>query len=881
MRRTIYSRDAPKIPPGVFCLERPRIHKLLGEALQSPVVAVSAGEGYGITWAVYSFLLRSDTVNLWIQILEEDNRAVHLWERENSIISLYNPELGRRLSKLDVPETNRQFDQYFQLIEEFIKPDRRYILVFDDFHLIHDPRILYFLNLYLASPFPNISSVLIYRGEPDINNISLLSKGLLTRISEEELRFNQEETAAYFEGQGIPLTEEDLYHVYRGTEGWPLLLNLIARDAKDKKPGEKAFSPELLKMKAAEVVEDGFFSSLYGDMRKLLIKSSLIEHRPRELLEKLSLQKELVAGMDTISPMIRYDPYIHGYRIHKILLDFLEEKQAELSPEEIRQVYASAAEWCVENGLRTEAARYYERAGDYRGIVNLVYSFPGLMPEKTAFFFIELIDRQLKKNGDGREGEKDGEDHLAFLCYIVRPKLLFALGRFKEAADECRRNIGLFESLPLTPQNSKILVMNHICLGSIALFSCHFTKDYHFLPFFERALYYYERQPFRVEEPLTKCGIPPYVCQVGYPAEKGLFEFAIQSLASVEPYAVKVLNGFLGGTSSLAWSEFYYFKGDIDAAEKHAREAVFLARKNRQYETETRGLFFLLRISIHTRDQGEIETLFRQLENQLSQNGYFSRFILYDIVSGWFYSQIGNTGRIAPWLKNSFEKSELSDMFRPFEILVKVKCSFAEKHYDVVLQILENKNKLGGIESYYMGKLEITLLKSAARYHLGNTHAALVDLEEAYKTASPQSFYMPFIELGEKMCLLAGAALSSEKISIPSEWIEKIRNRASAYGKKVNALAESFRQPGREASEQGLPENSPVPILRRLEAMILWALAQGFTREEIARSEQISLNAVKENIKNLYEKLGALNRADAIRIANSMGLLRKFEKSSH
>jgi LuxR family maltose regulon positive regulatory protein len=401
------------------------------------------------------------------------------------------------------------------------------------------------------------------------------------------------------------------------------------------------------------------------------------------------------------------------------------------------------------------------------------------------------------------------------------------------------------------------------------------------LPFFEKAFYYYERQPFQVEEPFTKCGILPYICQIGYPAQEGLFEFAIQKLVSLEPYAVKVLGGFLGGTSSLAWSEFSYFKGDVDAAEKYARQAVFLARKNRQYETETRALFFLLRISIHTRDQGEIETLFHQLEKQLSQKGYFSRFILYDIVFGWFHAQIGNTGRIAPWLKNSFEKSELSDMFRPFEILVKIKCSFSQKHYNAALQILENKNKLGGIESYYMGKLEITLLRSAVRYYAGKTHAALVDLEEAYRIAAPQSFDMPFIELGEKMYLLAGVVLSSDKNSIPSEWLEKIRSRASVYGKKLNALAESFRQPGREVSEQALPDNPPAPVLRRLEAMILWALAQGFTREEIAQSEGISLNAVKENIKNLYEKLGALNRADAIRIANSMGLLRKFKKSSH
>lgn len=874
MKNTVYSLVAPRIPPGAFYLECPRIHKLLEKALQNPVVTINAGEGYGKTWAAYSFLRNNDSVNVWIQVSERDNKAEHLWKNKNNTVGLCNPELGNGLLKIGFPETSELFNKHYRLIETQIKPEKKYILAYDDFHLIRDPRLLDFMNLYLVSPFPNISTILIYRGEPDINNVSLLSKGFLARISEEDLRFNREETSRYFEEQHIPMTEDDLNHIYHTTEGWPLLLSLIAREALGKKPGEWAYSPELLKTKSEKLIQDSFYSSLHGEMRKFLIKISLLDRRPQELFEKLA-PRELIAGMEKLVPMIRYDSYRHGYRVQKILVDFLREKQGELSPEEIRQVYASAAAWYTENGLRTEAALFYDRAGDYRGIFNMIYRFPGLMPGKIAAFFMDLISSHPDENSDSED------EYLVLLRYTVRPKLIFAQGRFEEAAAECRRIIQHFESLPLNALNAKILVMNYTCLGSIFLFSCRFTGNYDFFPVFEKALYYYEKHPFRPGEPLTKCGIPSYVCQVAYPGEKEMFESSIRKLVSVIPYASKVLNGYLSGTGFLAWAELYYFRGDIGGAEKNARQAVFQARENRQYETETRGLFFLLRISIHSGDQGEIENLFRQLENQLEENDYFSRFILYDIVSSWFYAQTGNTGRIAPWLKNDFEKSELSDLFRPFETLVKAKCAYAEKRYNAVLQILETKNDPMGLESFYMGKLEVLLLKAASRYHLGSSHAALVDLREAYEIAIPCSFSMPFTELGETMYLLTGTALSSETNSIPPEWLEKTRHRASAYGKKLNILSESLRQPGREAPEQGPEENSTVPILRRREEMVLQALSQGFTREEIARQEQISLNAVKENIKKLYDKLGALNRADAIRIANSMGLLKKSEKTSH
>ena len=43
--------------------------------------------------------------------------------------------------------------------------------------------------------------------------------------------------------------------------------------------------------------------------------------------------------------------------------------------------------------------------------------------------------------------------------------------------------------------------------------------------------------------------------------------------------------------------------------------------------------------------------------------------------------------------------------------------------------------------------------------------------------------------------------------------------------------------------------------------------------EKIAAEYQVSINSIKSTIKNIYNKLGAINRADAIRIANADGLL--------
>ncbi|MDR1933254.1 MAG: hypothetical protein LBQ57_10605, partial [Spirochaetales bacterium] len=74
-----------------------------------------------------------------------------------------------------------------------------------------------------------------------------------------------------------------------------------------------------------------------GELRKFLIKLSLIEHWPRNLLDTLDLGGNNISAMEQFSALIWYNRYLHGYRIHHIFLDFLRQKQGELSQEEIKE----------------------------------------------------------------------------------------------------------------------------------------------------------------------------------------------------------------------------------------------------------------------------------------------------------------------------------------------------------------------------------------------------------------------------------------------------------------------------------------------------------------------------------------------------------------
>jgi ATP/maltotriose-dependent transcriptional regulator MalT len=168
---------------------------------------------------------------------------------------------------------------------------------------------------------------------------------------------------------------------------------------------------------------------------------------------------------------------------------------------------------------------------------------------------------------------------------------------------------------------------------------------------------------------------------------------------------------------------------------------------------------------------------------------------------------------------------------------------------------------------------------------------------------------MPFVELGEYMHSLTGAILkdhpdnpgnaatndatnvassaaandpanatpfarangmANDEISgIPRKWLQTIRRDASAYAKKRALVAAQY-----ENRETSVPTD-----FSQHELSILNSLSQGRTSEEIATAMRSPVKVVKSAIRQLYIKLGASNRAGAIRSATGLGLLTDMDET--
>jgi LuxR family maltose regulon positive regulatory protein len=852
MQEQFFHSNMPMVPENQRFLERPRMDLLLEKAVQNQVVIVTAGAGYGKTHAVYSFVKKRNVRTVWIQLSERDNIGERFWENFIAGIAGIGGETAGKLAEISFPATERGFDRYLKIPQEDVLPAEKYIIVYDDLHLLTDKTVLRFIERTTTSAFPNITSVLISRTEPSLNFMNIESKGLLARITEEDLRFTRDEMIAYFELLGISPSLQTVSSIYYDTEGWAFAIHLAGLSLRNA-PSGAAYVNQALRSNIFKLIASEIMAPLPLPVQRFLIKLSLIDHLVPDLLEELAEDPSILERLKRLDSFIRFDVYLNAYHIHHLFLDYLKGRQDELTEQDKKDLWLKTAAWCTANNQKLDAISYYEKAGDYNRLIGVVETMPSIPPNRTARMLLEIMER----------APAEIFDQIAH-AQVLRTELYLTLEMFDKSREELAAVIAKLEAQPPSPTVYQTLTGCYNLLGFIGMNTCSYTRDYDYIHYFEKARQYYEFNKFETRSPITMIPLSSYLCRVNS-EEKGEMEKYIEAISAVVPYASVTFGGCTLGMDDLCRGELAFFRGNMSEAEQFLLQACRDARRGNQYETENRAFFYLLRIHLARGNYDAVQGVLKQLEAQLSEQDYLTRFTYHDIITGWYYAHTGQEDKLASWLKNDFEESDLNSIVFGLEMLVKAKYHFAERRYPAVLAVLESQGTRSSLWDFVLGKIEKKALEAVCRYQLRDREGAFAALERAYKLAAPNAVSMPFTELGKDMRTLAEAALKDKNCALPREWLERVRLDAAAYAKKLFSMTEQLRPPS--------PRQREGANLSHREMEVLTALYQGMTRDEIAGVSSLSVNTIKSVIRSIYNKLGAVNKADALRIAASQGLV--------
>ncbi|MCB0201402.1 MAG: LuxR family transcriptional regulator, partial [Anaerolineae bacterium] len=179
-------------------IARPRLFAMLDLGLERPFTMISAPAGYGKTTLVGSWLKSQSFPSLWISLDSNDNDLRLFLGYFIKAVQLQYPASLRRTQMMiggpNLPAPEIIGDS---LIDELNEIDGEFILVLDDLHLLHDPKIYDLLSLLVRFPPQGLHLVLITRRDPPLPLGKLRAGGLLIEIRGQELRFSKGETETF------------------------------------------------------------------------------------------------------------------------------------------------------------------------------------------------------------------------------------------------------------------------------------------------------------------------------------------------------------------------------------------------------------------------------------------------------------------------------------------------------------------------------------------------------------------------------------------------------------------------------------------------------------------------------------------------------------
>ena len=825
-------------------LERPRLNKLLHEAINYSLIVVCAGSGYGKTYTLHSFLKKHNEQTLWLQISERDNIPAIFWENYTNMVSFFWPKFGARLKGMGFPDSDEVFSKYAAIRRE-VAPfaGRKQIRVFDDFHLIHNPSILRFFKRLRSLSSPNITMVLISRTMPEVNMIGDIMRDRMFLIQEEVLCFTEYEIAKYFNQLKLPVTSEDLRNVYFDTEGWAFAINLIGHSLAKKRKYER-YALEAMKKNIFRLIEAEIFQTISEPLLHVLLRISLIDHLSVSLIEALAKDNALLREMEQINAYIRYDFNKDTYLIHHLLIDYLRQKQGEiLTDEERRETYQTAGKWYDANGYHMDSISYYEKSGDFDSITRKIASLNVQMPYDMAKYSLEIFDRM--------PDEVKSQNPIFPSMYI---KLKTSLGQFEEADVFAGQYAEMYKKRPESPEKNRALATLYAFWGILRMKMCTFTDIYDFDAYFKKMTEYAVKNPFKLIGSYKFTSTTAWASLVGINRTGAMEEF-IAAAGRMAPCLSAVLNGSYDGYTELLRGELCFYQKQFGEAGQYFNQALDNSKTGNYFVTQNRALVYLMQIDFFQGDFSSAAARLKKMEEMLSGEDYGVRYTMYDIACCFYRLEMRQPDQVPEWLKSDFSSYTHPSFLENYANRAKAQYHYQTHQYAPLLAFIEKSMEQPVI---LFGKIELKVLKALSLYRMKQYKESNAALMEAYELADINKIIVPFIMYAKDMRTLTAAALKDKSNLIPKDWLEDINRISSAHAKRKSKIITEYRHANNFEGGINLTDR---------EIAILKALAEGLSRTEIASSRNISINTVKMVVNTIYDKLYVTSLPEAIRAA--------------
>jgi len=342
---------APPARPGAVV--RPRLLRLLDGAATHPLTLITAPAGFGKTTLVATWLRGFAGRSAWLTLDEDDDAPGRFLDYLVTAL-----EADRTLLDSGAASTPAVMTA---LVNELAAADTVRVLVLDDIEVLAEPEIVDALAFLVEHCPPRLHLVLLGRTEPELPLARWRGRGLLVEIGAAQLRFSPAEAGELLAAvTGRAVDAETVDALTRRAEGWAAALQMLGiglRDGTSTGSGAVRHAPGnryVLDYLASEVLR-----GQPPELREFMLRTCVLDALSPALCDAVTgrtdserMIRELERANLFLSPL---DDRGEWHRYHGLFADYL---RTELDPELALECHRRAARWYAAHDMPAETIRH-------------------------------------------------------------------------------------------------------------------------------------------------------------------------------------------------------------------------------------------------------------------------------------------------------------------------------------------------------------------------------------------------------------------------------------------------------------------------------------------------------------------------------------------